>query len=508
VSTAIQLDYGGFDPAFVGITTSFSTRRAWETFDSFLKSSDPIQPSSQSDDERFEWLAVTSAVTHEVRHFHDFLLSPYSARIFKLRVQAAINLIQLLPHLLDETANCIPVPLPVWCGLADQLRSRELSFLPERKSGEPWVPVKLPFIPKLGLPRGFVHGSHELWDKPVEVLLAAAAQAHERIREYTHNPRATETGVSLQPWQVFELSAVLIQIQDVWHTYGAEETEFFLNYLLKGTCSPYGAVLQTCKLPWDRRGAAFDTRIASAMAFWSMCGSYEKDGWSACPAVRFTSLLTNVASGKARASLRSELFALFDEWSDVTSLSSVNEGLDETARVYQKLMERVVELPIRFHEKMFSGDIEETVARVVGGVLESSQRMIACVRADPESYVLPDCYVSPRAANYVNPIVRHVFDGSGLTFTVPKSELEREGYRFEWLTTIGNREVVVSMIRPFTLSKHAYLKASDVSDYFTLVSLTDFLFARESRARRDVQLSGRSFFQKANLIPVELAQVA
>lgn len=82
---AIQLDFGGFDPSFVGVTIRFGNERIWRIYQAFRASPDPLPVSSLPRDERFEALSAISVLSHEVRHFHDFLLTPYSARVFNLQ---------------------------------------------------------------------------------------------------------------------------------------------------------------------------------------------------------------------------------------------------------------------------------------------------------------------------------------------------------------------------------------------------------------------------------------
>jgi hypothetical protein len=113
----IQLDYGGFDPAFIGVTLRFSSARAWNTFDTFRKTDAPLHVGGLTRDEAFEAISTTTVISHEVRHFHDFLLTPYSARIFKLRIEALVNALQTVTQLFQHDANCIPTPISTWCHL-------------------------------------------------------------------------------------------------------------------------------------------------------------------------------------------------------------------------------------------------------------------------------------------------------------------------------------------------------------------------------------------------------
>src|SRR5205085_6947184 len=265
---AIQLDFGGFDPSFIGVTIRFGNDRAWQIFDAFSKSANPPSLIGLPRDERFEDLSITSVVSHEIRHFHDFLLTAYSAQVFRLRVQALVNLLEVLFYISKSDANCLPVPLSEWCRLDDTGRKEYLSWLPQRKDNKPWSPVELPFVDDK--PFDFQQPTSPMsWSsETVERLIRAAIYTRERIHEFTYNPRTVRGGASFQPWQIFELSGFLIQIQDIWYTYGAEDTQLFMEYL-QTSDNPYGLMLKLAANMWWRAGLTFDAAMTSAVVAWS-----------------------------------------------------------------------------------------------------------------------------------------------------------------------------------------------------------------------------------------------
>src|SRR5450755_1996275 len=106
---AIQMDFGGFDPSFLGVTIRFGSAGAWNAYQDLSESELPSIPPDP--DEAFERLSIASVLAHETRHFHDFFLSPYSARVFRWRVSALASLMQLMPLLIEDEANCMPLPL-------------------------------------------------------------------------------------------------------------------------------------------------------------------------------------------------------------------------------------------------------------------------------------------------------------------------------------------------------------------------------------------------------------
>ena len=96
---SIQLDYGGFEPTFIGITANISTRNALDYWLSEHFAGLQVDLASLTTDARFEYLCTASTLAHELRHFHDFLISPYSARVFKHRVEIAVMASELIDDL-------------------------------------------------------------------------------------------------------------------------------------------------------------------------------------------------------------------------------------------------------------------------------------------------------------------------------------------------------------------------------------------------------------------------
>src|SRR5687768_6984442 len=113
----IQADYGGFDPKFLGVTVRFEGSRPWNwhTF-MMVHSSEPDKVLAEANAalakgtaEAFDHVSVGTVLNHELRHFHDFLLSPIGNRIFRLRLMALINGVFALAISTDQEAY-LPVP--------------------------------------------------------------------------------------------------------------------------------------------------------------------------------------------------------------------------------------------------------------------------------------------------------------------------------------------------------------------------------------------------------------
>jgi hypothetical protein len=495
----IQLDYGGFDPTFIGITLRFSTESAWANFIAFGTSEDAPDVVRLAPGGAFQIVSITSVASHETRHFHDFLLSPYSAVIFKLRVQELCNALQILMKLSDAPGNCIPVPITAWCGLTQAERDRELAYL-QPKNGSGWipVPVEIPFIERahVGPPPKVVYKN------ALNALLRGAIVNRRCIDNLINNPDFAEARHAVQPWQVFELSGLLVQLQEIWHTYGSRETQLFADYLMSHANNPYAAMMRIVGQMWRFSGGGVDTVLASAMVAWSLLGSYEKDKWRACPSERFARLF-NCLSREHVKEDPEDLMNLWDGWSRLLGLSTVKEGLEETQKTYRRLSALLDENIFNYPDLAMHVAIGPLLQRVVKGVMAASTHMTEQFSKDPIAYVAPQKYLE-NTNNFASPIIRFMFEGCGLAVSESLEELKRNGVIAEIVQREDGSVVIVSQVERLNSSAHTFVEPDDVVYLSQLFGLSDFLFADTARARRDVQREGRSYFEGLTLTPFEV----
>lgn len=494
---AIQLDFGGFDPAFLGVTLTFRTRTAWDTYQQFVASESPVSFASLPDPSRFEALSITSVISHEVRHFHDFLLSPYSIRVFRLRVQELLNVFQMLPQLLGDMSNSVPVPLPTWCRLDEGRRSERLARLPSRGDGQAWKPVPLPHFREEDIPEILKSSSVDN-DDPKRLLLAGV-QFREPLRQLTYNPRTVRGNQSFQPWQVFELSGLLVQLQELWQTQGSDQTQFFVNELQKFPNNPYSKMLNVAFAMWGSGHDLLDSKLTSAAVTWSLLGSYRRDGWNACPTERFARIWQLIAEKGVRKR-DGDVSDLFEEWSSATDLSHVEDGLREAEELITELGHKLRKLLPRGTDTFAGKNLAEPLINVVQAVERSCRHMADQFRRNPWSYVSPEAYVNS-GHTFVNPLLRFSFEESGLRLTTDRHALEKQVL---WAKQDEAGEIIFSMIRPFDLSPFNFFDSQDVQYVLFAFGLVDFLFADRARTRSDVERSGRTFFRDSHVVPFDL----
>ena len=502
----IQLDYGGFNSDFLGITLKFDKIQLWKIFDDFRKSEKLPKVDKLTPDEPFETLSITSTLSHEVRHFHDFLLSPYSIQIFSNRVQLLINTLQILVFLFDNTANCVPIPITKWCKLNKSQREREFLYLPDRQDKLPWKPIHFPFIGNLNdvsmEPCDIEVGKYGE-DYALEKLIKASSVLRSRIKQLTFNPDMVRGAISFQPWQIYELSGLIIQMQDIWVTYGEKHTQSFIDYLLaKYPNSPYSLMVSIIAEMWKDAGQPFDTRLTSAMITWCLLGSYEKDGWKACPTMRFVYLWNHIRENGMKKS--SDLLQTFNEWSNIFNVSTTADAITETQVRLNKLAILINDNLSNFPNIPIIKTYAPLLKRVVKNIAFSNDIMIKRLNENPEHYINPNEYLR-NANNFVLPVLRIMFDNEKPCINkTTKESLENKGYLIDYLKETDDNFFLTSIIEPPSHKKLSFLDIRDVELFTNLIRLTDFIFSENNRTNSEMQRTGQYYFKLLKKTPIEI----
>lgn len=500
----MQRDFGGFDPAFVGVTLRFESERAWKRFQEIAESSTPTLVSEMDDDTRFETLSLATVISHEVRHFHDFLLSPYSARVFSLRLKALVNELGTLNRFVDPTVNVVPVPVPSWCRLSTVERAERISELGFAGNGAGWrapeVPEKM-VIDASVAPVPLADGADAA--SAFAGLVQAGAHARGQIHALTYNPTYVARERSFQPWQVFELSGYLVQIQEVYSQYGADGVEFFIKYVADAGDgqNPYAQMFRLAKSIWDELDRDFDTATAGAMVVWSILGAYRRDSWNACPSERFVRLREHLRVNGI-PDWNGNPMPLFDDWSHALGLSTVGDGLHEATDIFRSRAESLARSRVQLAASVGELNFEHIIG-VADGVAAASEHMVDSFLEAPENYVAAHKYLKA-VGSLPNPAVRYAIDGAGLHLTRDPGYYKNKGYETWWAIEQGGRQLVVSLLAPFQVSPFHFVDRPHVSALTDLFGLTDFLFAETGRARNDVQIPARVFFREGRIALFDL----
>lgn len=498
-----QTDFGGFDPAFIGASLHFTSVDALKLFDAYRASATPLPVHQLLLPERFEALSIFSVLSHEVRHFHDSLLAPYGALVFSRRIQMLVNLLEILPHLFDERlnpyANCLPVPLARWWRWSEPARQHWIENLPHREDGQSWVPVNVPLYKEGDIPRDLTFDVRSI--ESFEKILRVVVHTREQIQDLTFNPRTVRGATSFQPWQLFELAGMSIQMQDLWQMYGPNELQWFTDGITADRQSAYARVLLLAQRLCDMAGLDFSWALANVVATWCLLGSYERDGWDACPSLRFVKLWSVIENDGV--DIDAGIEALYDRWSKKLGVSTVREGVEEARKIYGRIPAMLEQKIVGIENSYVSSEHAELLVRVTTAMARSSAAMVDAFLDDVDTYAVPYAYLgSPQ--RYVSPNLRFLLQSTGKIFDASQEELEKRGLIIEWAIEENGKIVVLAYIEPLTLSSIQFVTAADAATLSELFGITEFVFSDLGHERQEPQRAGRVFFRDSGLEPIQV----
>jgi hypothetical protein len=464
----IQPDYGEFDTRFLGVNLRFhaSHPSTWLLFDEIsTEKHDPKRVMEmgsaalkESPERAFEIFSVGTVLTHEMRHFHDFLLSPYGNALFRLRLTIMLNGFQaILPVL--QNRKTIPVPVPAWLSKSDhekELLARMWAGLYKNLQPEPL----------------------DLSDDE-ELLITQTAKTYSRIKDFLINPQTVSGSVSFQPYHLLEASAFITQAQNVFSVFGLEHAQAFVDFIVNNpSAAPYSTVFRLLYNLWDDAGLPSDTETMNAIITWCLLGDFLTEGWDACPTVRFVRLYELLRSKDPP--LRQDVTGLFDEWTRRLSCSPIKTAFERneatTARFINHLEQNGGQYPA------FMGGFVATALRALKSLSQANAYMSALLLQDPVSYVNPYAYVQNDAAWPAAPAVA-TFVGGGILMNREKMEsLNEKGIIIQNAKARGADEVVVlKAVFPKKVGGVDIIDTSVSLETADLLTLSDFFFSEFRR---------------------------
>jgi hypothetical protein len=344
-------------------------------------------------------LAIASAFEHERRHFHDWLLSPYTAAINLMRSEVFVNYLALRPALLANGTTVIPVPLSRWLQKSET-DQRALVDMWESLLGAA-VRIQLPDFSRREV---------------IEVIDDIA-------RRYRSIGALFEPieGTQIDGAAIFEASALLIQIQAIHDLFGETASNLFTS-AMAGLSPPsrYGSFLQAMA-NLRRRGEILENDTLSAIATWCLLGNNTADSANAHPLIRINHAVRCV---EARG------FSNLDK-----PAGEVFEELDSSsgAMPYRDLLEHSIGLGESTIDQMESWVEEDrSGSNFLRGIVQA-QRLLHALHVymarllmdNPDSYCHPVDYLDRSLERLPEPPFRETF---GRPFnSVKRSMLERYG---------------------------------------------------------------------------------
>lgn len=511
-----QLDFGGFDPLFPGITVKFNntTNLAHFQKSQALGASDQASYyESISTDQREQALFAMSALSHEYRHFHDFLVSSYGTRLFKLRLDTILNTSQILPHIIGHECGMLPIPLTDWCALPVGRRrecveyGRAIGVLPNDR------PVLALEWPRIDASLEFhemakqYKGATPSGMASLRPILEATVATLRRIAEIWVDKTLPFDDSPFQPWQVMELSAVVCQIQEVWTRFGEEAANRFANALMADSQSPYARAYRAGSLAFTSKGGFADSRVLSTATTWALLGDHTVDQWKSCPMHRFASIWQDLHKYTEKIECDDDVRRCFAEWSENSGLSTVEQGLKLTRQMYEQAIQNIMKLI-----EHCGGTQYEQLAEIVTALDQASQRLSHRLLTDPLSYVGCDRYCTLDPKELPHPVTRVKLE-DGLAIKVHREVIAQRHLDIEHAYEMsGDNTGHVAVTSYFVRLSEGLTQtvSGHLANYFeTCSALCDYLFFPvEHRSGAESEQLARHFLGLAEIYPFEFRSLS
>lgn len=427
---ALQADYGGFNPRFLGISLFYDSPDNYNAVARYLI--EDADPEGYPD---LHSIILRSVGDHEGRHYTDFLLSPYSFAVFRLRLMALVNGVQALSFARDMPGTVLPVPLTRWALLDERQRATACADW-EEALGERAEPVPVPERTLDELEANAAAQVTPVGDRSQAEQFAltaeAAMRAYVRIDQLTNGFAATPEYPYLRPAYVHEASALTVQGAAIHKGQGLAEMFEFLRFLTDSElpqATMWQRHLELAMLLERMRSSGDDTSLVAirrilTITVWCMLGAYQQDGRSACPASRFSRLTAGLVSDPGNVDWSCDVDdpnsveRMWDFWDDRLGPTSWRSALEE-------LRESGPRAVATYERLLDSWQDSPTLPRLALDALEMAltdqERLIGAFLADPCLLAVVERYLSDERDQLPAPDLRLELRGFGATIDPPKS---------------------------------------------------------------------------------------
>lgn len=375
--------FGSFDPGFYGVRATLWSRDDIATLSRYVEQDDVHAWAHGETATGLDRLGPLSAVDHEIRHFHDALLSPWGANIMGLRMQVLLNGAQAMDYLRGAAGALLPTPLSRWLRWDATERQRWVD-----ETGRPFGIGDLAAF--VDLPVSSPGAPPDLESEAgVAVALALGSiAAHERLARFRQRMDCAFGLGTIGADDAFEGAAHLVQGQAIWQGQGEAAARAYLDHLETADLAYLGPwrLLQRWMSDGDQ-----PPRVAGMLAAycWTLLSPPDALPGRGDPAWRLLALLA-LAEVDA-ASLRGDwpaaaLWDMLDDrlrtpgWRD--SLAAADAMAARRRAVYQQARAQMT--------GRFAAPVLDTAIKW----LDDRQRLVDAVRADPDAYVDPARYLN------------------------------------------------------------------------------------------------------------------
>jgi hypothetical protein len=386
--------FGTFNPRFYGVSMFLGDTEKHDVLERYGETTPRLWSKEAATTSSLKDICTLSAMDHEVRHFHDFLLTPLGTITMGLRMQASINGIQAMKAFRRCRGSFIPVPLIRWIGWDSPARQRWIDtdgrFFGISRLDDI---VNVPCAPQIAHYKA-QPGTHPVSDSltPEEQLSAYALFAAQAYNSLTTQRlhRVSQFDIDVSADDVFEGPAHLIQLQAIWTGQGDAPAKAFLEFIRTSSA----ANLRALQLLWEalqRSSPAVNLQRFTELFTWMLLGRWEDLSSGGHPANRYFQLLALAA-----LSPNHDIFVgpmpsaeLFDQLDELTESSGWRANLASASAAADRRNSSYLSLAKTLHGGYFDAVF------ALSSLWHDNQRSVRqTFLNDPESLVGPLRYLT------------------------------------------------------------------------------------------------------------------
>jgi len=340
-------------------------------------------------------LAAMSVHVHERRHFHDWLLSPYTASINAIRVEVGLNYRGLRPLLRQGGVSVMPVPLPRWLRKTAEERSKLIQMWQSLLGNS--IEVRVPDITRTD-------------------VLAAIADIERRYQSIgVLFQNLYGTGISAAA--VFEASALCMQTQTLHDMLGEEASNLFFGAMSQQTGSPYYWFIRAVS-GFVRPGKPLKMNVLSTLVTWCLLGSSNIDQSNAHPVTRMHHVMKYLEKN-GLADMETPAHDIFTALDRSCGTVPYADGLQQSVELGESILLQFQSMA----EEVGASNYVKGMVQTHEFFFDCHKYMVGTFLQDPDGYAKPGGYLDRNLEKWPEPPVRYTFGRP--FFEVSRADLQQ-----------------------------------------------------------------------------------
>ena len=372
---SLPFNFGEYSPRTLGITINLPVELGdrlkqilpylfADTAEEHLQGLRSLFHQAANDDERFIVLGYASALYHELRHFHDYLLSPIGTLDATDFIMAAVNL--LPAQIVLRSEEKIVIPLQAWETLSDRM------YAILNRQGKGTLRRNPP-----DLSRGYTRAVDERF----------------KALEARQNLSADLPDGPLTTAQIVEASALNVQAAYLLLNYGAEAWPVFRDGLNRAdTTGDYTRVsrLWDRSFTWRPPGANFSFGVLNTILFCSLCGfpdETQPPGFRDDPPHRLVSILDYLEK-RREVPTNASIIEILNDWAEQANTLTFQDALTVALQGHrQYLTELYAEMSSL--EQALGVAIYTGTRELIAAMADAREHMVAEFLREPLTTLTP-----------------------------------------------------------------------------------------------------------------------